>query len=281
MHFPPYGVLSQEVGSYDVPSFDERRGIRSNNILSVPSNKFEQRVLVTDNEDCTVRFGLNIFELSDPRREAHEVLCRGEAVIKPTQTSYGVSDDLFDRAFDRVKKLENDQFEIWPANHNVHEGYHFADPWGEVTEILTDLSSGLDITAPLVDHNKISSRQVDKYGCNELHLDSFEGMRKDEGENRQRIFRHFLNLGDTPRTTLVALHDTNLVDRCVGPDYRPDYLDPIINTARAELPVLKLTLPPRDPESKMVYGYKLLTTHLVHGEFGPKDDLLAIVNSTT
>lgn len=264
-----------------IPIFDGGLGIQSSNWFSISANHFDQRVHVQNNEDCSIPFDISIFEFSGQRLEDHFVLCRGVPVISPTEVPYHLDDSTFDKLFQRVKGLPNDWFEIWPSDHNVDHGFHFADPWGEATQVLEDLSSGLDITPPKVNHNKISSRQKDKYDCNELHLDSFEGMRRNENGGRMPIFRHFLNLDSKPRTTLVAMHDTSLVDQFVGPDYRPDYLDPIISASRSNMPMLKLTLPPRDPVTKKVYGYKLLTTHLIHGEYGPKDDLLAIINSTT
>lgn len=281
MKFPTPLDITKMSQRKRIPAFDERLGIQSSPWFSISENRFDQRIHVADNEDCTIPFDISVFEFSGQCIEDHFVTCRGIPVISPTVAPYSVDDAIFDRVFERVKGLPNDWFEIWPADHNVDHGFHFADPWGEATEVLDDLSSGLDITAPVVNHNKISSRQRDKYGCNELHLDSFEGMRTDENGGRMQIFRHFLNIDDKPRTTLVAMHDPSLVDQFVGPDYRSDYLDPIITAANGNIPVLKLTLPPRDPITKKVYGYKLLTTHLIHGEYGPKDDLLAIINSTT
>jgi len=261
--------------------FDRSYGIRSNRLIFVPTNKFERLIPVAKNEDCSIPFNLAIFELADPNFRNHIVSCRGSNIISSTSTFYTIEEGKFDQAYNRLKELPNDWFEIWADNHNVNEGFHFPDRWGEPTEILEHLSMNLDVMPPKVNHNKLSSKQVDKFSCDEMHLDSFEGMRKDDFGRRQRIFRHFLNLGNKPRTTLVAVHDTDLVDRYVGSDYRPDYLNPIIQANRCVLPVLKLTLPPRDPVTKQVFGYKILTTHLVHGEYGERDDFLAIVNSLT
>lgn len=279
MHIPTPLDDAMSPRHSSVPPYDFKWGLRSNAVFQMPAQSYVKTIAVDQNEDCTLPFALHMFEFDQRDWDNHIVSCRGVNVLEPTMVRHGLSEALFDKARDRVQSLKNDWFEIWPADHNVNEGFHFPDPWGEVTEILKHLEARMDTTKPPVNHNKISSRRSNKFGCDELHLDSFEGMRVDAHGHRQRVFRHFLNLGTTPRTTLVAVNDIDFVDRHIGHAYKPDYLDPIISACGQHLPIIKLTLPPRDPETNTIYGYKLLTTHLVHGEYGEKGDLLAIVNS--
>jgi hypothetical protein len=243
-------------------------------------NKFVERRTIENAEDVSAPFDVSIYRLDsyvndDIPRLLLSLL--GEPQITALRVECDVGDDLVAAVRRRIGELPNDWYEIFPADHNVTEGFHFPDPWGETTELLSRLASLVAVTEPPVNHNKVSSKRRDKFGLNELHLDSFEGMRRDENGRRLRIWRYFFNLGENERLTAVVPLNPALVDELIPLDYKPNLLDELVDAAERDLPVVLVPTPGR--VGKSISGLKLLTTHMVHGEYGSKGDLLAIVNS--
>ena len=276
--FPPYGQHPQ-IRKSIVPEFGEF-GIKKSDWLDVSPVSLDQIIHVPNNIDTNIPFTASIFKFKTPFEDMnHRISCKGDEVLSPITIEYECEEKLFDRAYNRIKELPNGWFELWHQDHNVDNGFHFPEPWGEGTELIDHLESLLPIESPLVNHNKLSSRQIDKYDCNRLHFDSFEGMRKTESALQLPVYRYFLNLGDSDRLSLIGVHDKDFIDNSMG-NYTPNnYLNPFIEACGRNLPMVAIDTPPRNTHNRTIHGYKILTTHLIHGEFGPKDDYLAIINS--
>ena len=260
------------------PYFDMNFGVRTGGLFEIPRNHYVGSIPVAESFDSTLPFNVHLFELDGPLQQ-QKVKCRGIEVISPVSISYDLDEGFFDSAYARLKNLDGDLFELWHRDYPLHTKTNFPDPWGEATAIIEYLTSQLDITSPPFNHNKISSKKHDKFECNELHLDSFEGMRVNERGQRQFVYRYFLNLGNDPRDTVVAINDIDFTANRVAIDNNPKYLDAILRETQCQLPMLKLNTQPRDPKTRTIHGYKVLTTHLVHGEYGTANDFFAAINS--
>lgn len=177
----------------------------------------------------------------------------------------------------QISALPHEWYEIFPADHNVHHGFHVPDPCGETTELLTQLASSIpNVATPPVNHNKISSRRTDKYDLNEIHVDSFEGMRTTEGR-RTKVWRYFLNLSEDVRWTAIVPFSPAVLDSLLPVEYCDNYLDAAYKAAGWHLPLLLIPTPAR--RGSTVHGLKLCPTHFLHAEYGAAGDLLAVVNS--
>lgn len=203
----------------------------------------------------------------------------GAPILTPFAIPYAAPEIAFDAIKSQIRSLPNNYYELWPSDHNVNSGSHFPDPWGDATAMLSHLEFFVPTVRPPVNHNKISARRQDMNGLNELHVDGFEGMPADAHNLRMPVFRHFYNMGTSWRTTAIALHAPAMVDKFVPNAYTHGYLDKMFDAMGCQLDVAILNIPPRDPSNGLMYGLKILTSHLVHGEYGKKDDMLAIVNS--
>lgn len=241
--------------------------------------KFDEKK-VPHAEDCSMPLNLNLFKFADEIKFTEQSIYAGEMkIVQPFSMQVDLPTDCLSHVAEQIKNLPNDYFELWPRDHNVNNGFHFPDPWGDATLLLEALEKGLPIVTPSVNHNKISSKRTDKHSLDELHFDSFEGMRLDEAGHRMPIWRYFINLSQQSRTTAVALHTPALAEEKLPIDYEENMLDGIMNEMKGNLDMLILETPGADIAEGKLSGFKILTTHILHGEYGCKGDLLAIVNS--
>ena len=104
-------------------------------------------------------------------------------------------------------------------------------------------------------------------------------MRTDSEGNRQVVDRYFINLRDTEREFLVAPFDPSLVDRLAPMEYQENYLQAMFNEAEFEIPLVKFKMPAAKVGDGVFYAYKVRATHALHGEFGPCNDILAVINT--
>lgn len=199
----------------------------------------------------------------------------GEVVTRMT-IEVTIEPGLLTAVRSRLNTLPNDCYEIFPSDHNLHEGSHFPDPWGESTALLGRLADALGRVPPPVNHDKVSSRRVDRYALDEIHVDSFEGMRV-TAERRTLVWRYFINLGEDVRWTAVVPFDPVVVDGLLAVEYHANFLDPVYYAASWQVPVLLVPTPPRT--HNRTHALRLCTTHLLHSEYGARGDLLAVINS--
>lgn len=197
-------------------------------------------------------------------------------LVTRTTAEVTIEPELMTAVRARVDALPNDWHEVFPSDHNLNEGFHFPDPWGEPTTLLRQLADALNPVPPPVNHNKVSSRRVDCYALDEIHIDSFEGMRVTAGR-RTLVWRYFINLGEAVRWTAVVPFDPAIVDRLLAIDYHANYLDPVLRAAGWCVPIVLVPTPPRT--QGRAHALKLCSTHLLHSEHGDRGDLLAVINS--
>lgn len=247
--------------------------------------------VVTQNDDnvsphhidsiaLNVPLTIKAYEIAKPLKPGDLVLSfQRIPLIRYISIKPDIDDVAVQAAYERLKALPEGRNEIWPSDHNVNEGYHIADPWGEPTAVLNALEAQLDVIRPPENHNKLASKPYDKFALDELHIDSFVGMERDDEGKKLKIWRTFLNLGDTDRTTLIGIHDPNYVDQLSQEELEHSYVSKLSKELDHELPAFVLSIPPRDKETGEVFGYEILTTNLLHGEYGHKDDYIAIINS--
>lgn len=243
----------------------------------IAANRLMERRLILSAEDMSNPWTAEIYDLAEAAQE-DQVLLQFDDEVDVSRCSFEVAlpPELLGRVRARLRDLPGDRYEIFPVDHNVNEGFHFPDPWGEASELLQRLERVTRAVRPPVNHNKVSSRKRDRYDLQELHVDSFEGMRLTNGR-RTKIWRYFINLGEQERlTTVVPFHPIAL-DNLLSTAYHPGYLDRVLQEAGGNIPVLVLSTPRR--ESHRVHALKLCTTHLLHGEYGQRGDFLAIINS--
>lgn len=200
----------------------------------------------------------------------------GAELVTRKTTDVAVEPSLLAVVHARLNALPNDWYEIFPSDHNLHEGFHFPDPWGGPTALLSRLADALGRVPPPVNHDKVSSRLADRYALDEIHGDSFEGMRV-TAERRTLVWRYFINLGEDVRWTAVVPFDPVVVDDFLAVEYHANFLDPVFAAARWQVPVLLVPTPPRT--QSCTHALRLCTTHLLHSEYGAHGDLLAVINS--
>lgn len=244
----------------------------------IAANRFVERQHVDRMDDASLGFEAPIYAI-EPAQQAGEILldAAGEALATSVAIRASLDPALLGAVRRRLHELPGDWHEIFPSDHNVNRGFHFPDPWGEASALLDELESALDVTRPPVNHNKVSSKKEPRYRLDELHIDSFEGMRTDDNGRRRRVWRYFLNLGNKPRRTALVPLNPRLVDDLVPINHQPEMFDDLLMAAGGILPVALITIPPLRDD--LISGAKICTTHMLHGEYGPADDLLAIVNS--
>jgi hypothetical protein len=204
---------------------------------------------------------------------------KGIPLIRYVSIKPEISDNIIEEAYQRLKSLPVGRNEIWPEDHNVHEGYHIADPWGEATLLLSSLEKEMDVLRPPENHNKLASKSFNRFALDELHIDSFVGMERDKDGKKLRIWRTFYNLGNKHRTTIVGVHNPDFVDHFTQEQISHSYLPTLAKELNFIIPSLLLSIPPRNTETGEIFGFEILTTNLLHGEYGPKDDYIAIINS--
>jgi len=239
-----------------------------------------RRIQVAESTTCRLPFTVDLHGFEAPFADLGVCFSLGERrLIETVACECELPEDLTDKVLTQIENLEGERYELWPADHNLNEGHHFPDPWGDASFLLATLERSLPIVRPPVNHNKISSRKQARLGCDGFHIDAFKGMQINEEGKRTRIWRYFMNLADQPRTAIVCLHDPELVDRHVPLLLSPGYLTGLIAACEGRLRAVVLETPPRDRRRNLIHGFKILTTHLLHCEYGPKGDLLAVVNS--
>ena len=264
--------------------------LHSSKCAHIAPNAFLEERIIRDNEDCSLPFRVKVYILLN-QCTSPEIILRinNELLVSSMSIPYVLTDSLIEKVYSQLKRLPNDSYEIWPSSHEAKLGSHLVDPTGDVTELLAAIEHEIAIVKPLLNHNKVSSRKRDKFSLNEMHVDSFEGMRLNKDGKRIKVWRYFMNLGDTPRTTALAILNPLSVDSLIPVEfknkqldelkYRPNLLDDLVIAAGMELPYLIITTPPKDKEKKRIYGVKICTTHMLHGEYGLKDDFVAFINS--
>ncbi len=239
-----------------------------------PNRLVDERVIERP-EDASRPVRLRIYRAEYSGGPALSV--SGADLVTRAITEVTIEPSLLAAVRARLNALPNDWYEIFPSDHNLDDEFHFPDPWGEPTTLLRQLASALSqVMPPPVNHNKVSSRRVDRYMLDEIHIDSFEGMRL-TAERRTLVWRYFVNLGEDVRWIAVVPFNPVVVDSLLAVEYHASYLDPVFSAASWQLPVLLFPTPPR--RHKRTHALKLCTTHLLHSEYGGRGDLLAVINS--
>lgn len=260
---------------------------RENNLNStknakIANNKFLFQKNDIINEDSSIPFNINVYQINEQYKKEKIIFSVNNKVFIKTfkiNMPIELDNDLLKRVYNRIKSLPNDWYEIFPVDHNVNRGFHFPDPWGETTKLLNLLEKEIKPVKPKFNHNKVSSKKFDKFNLNNMHIDSFEGMRYNSKGKRLKIWRYFINLGKMERTTFFSPLNPKMLDRLVPIDYNKNLFDSLILEAEREIPCVIIKIPGRDLKNKKIYGIKICTTHLLHSEYGAKDDFLAIINS--
>jgi hypothetical protein len=247
----------------------------------IAPNHFAFDMKVEKNEDVIGAFSVKVFDCAFPIQGGGPMLVidHTEMVSAFTLVCPGATPVLISKAFDSVKRLSSPRWEIWHRDHNVADEVHLADPEGYCTELLEELKKNLTVIDPPVNHNKISSKPEDRLGCDHIHLDSFEGMRRNPQGGRQAIDRYFINLLSKEREFLVSPINPNVVDALVPIDYNSQLLQDLFIAADFDIPMLKFKMPACRTDEGIFFGYKVRATYALHSEYGSKNDLLAIVNT--
>jgi hypothetical protein len=257
----------------------------------LPLAELAFRRTVYDHADTTHSpIQVNVFDLTDPFPEGPIFTSNGVDMLTGI-TIVMPRIHQFDRRVRRVerqiKSMRDDCYEIWPASHNVNDygrgGFHLADNVGTATTLLNDITwairdSGFVVVDPPYDHNKISMKKKSDTALDGFHLDSFEGMRVDDNGSRRKIWRYFINLCYKPRPTVVIPLRPE-ASSVVPLVYHEDLLDPLFTILDDKILALRVVIPPRDSRTGRFFGFRMLTTHLLHAEYGQPDDTLAIVNT--
>ncbi|MEV6827095.1 hypothetical protein [Amycolatopsis sp. NPDC051102] len=217
----------------------------------------------------------------DEAHDGHEILgVRGHTVVSRLSVRTAIEEGQLAAVRERLRGLPHDWYEVFHADHPVNRGCHFPDPWGEVTKLLLTLEDQVPgLTKPPANHNKVSSRRVDKFALNEMHIDGFDGMRVTDGR-RTLIWRYFFNLSDGDvRWVAVVPFDPDELDELVPVERTVDRFEQVYAAVDRRIPILLVPTPPR--VGGQLHALRLPTTHLLHSEYGKAGDLLAIVNSLT
>jgi len=169
----------------------------------------------------------------------------------------------------------------YKPNRGVIEIYsqNSPDTCSSAGSIFRILSEALNVTPPSVDHNKITTKLYKKTALSELHIDIFPDIGRDLQGKLTRIWRTFINLQEEPRTTFVCLHDPNIIDTLATSEDSPGHVEFLANHNNHEFQGVILTIPGANLNTGEFFGYEVLTTHLVHGEYGRDQDMVAIINS--
>lgn len=243
-------------------------------------NHFIQEGSIFENEDCGGAFKYQLFQCCFPKKSQTILKINNEILVEAlTIKVEELTNELLDSVYQDLNSLNDFRYEIWHADHNVKDSIHLPDPTGHSTKLLNLLKSHVDVIEPVVNHNKVSSKPEDRFGLNHFHVDSFEGMRVDLNGDRQKIDRYFFNLDIKERDICIGILDPNLLSNLVPIEYKKDLLKDLIDCANRNLPLLKITTPGFNRETNELCVLKMRTTHVLHGEYGPKGDLLAIVNT--
>ena len=70
-----------------------------------------------------------------------------------------------------------------------------------------------------------------------------------------------------------------VIERLIPTKFVPNYLQELFAAVDFDVPLLKFKMPPIDLERGLFYGYRVRATHALHGEYGPPNDLLGVVNT--
>lgn len=185
-----------------------------------------------------------------------------------------------------LRRLPEPLYEIWHRDHPLADPPHVPDPWGSTSALLERLRASVKLVMPPANHEKVSSRREDRFGRNHMHVDSFFGMRTGAGGGRAVFDRYFFNLGSGPRDFLVAAFSPGALAALLPDEYIPDsgqgttrFLDPLLEAAGWSVPLVCFTTPPPDWPIHRIHGLKVRVTEALHGEFGAKDDLLAVLTA--
>lgn len=228
-------------------------------------------------EDASKPVTARIYRVESAGTEICVLTLRGSPVVTRTTIDITLQTETFKVVQDQITGLPHDWHEIFPSDHNIDDGFHFPDPWGDASALLTRLAQKISgLVSPPVNHNKISSRRIDKYALDEIHIDSFEGMRV-TNDRRTLVWRYFLNLGHELRWTAIVPFDPTVVDDLLSVNYHENYLDPVYAAADWTIPILIVPTPGR--QRGRIHALRLCTTHLLHSEYGDRGDLLAVINS--
>lgn len=255
----------------------------------------ETRTVVT--ECCTAPAEIDVFQLdaSGPGGEAVLVI-DGAPVITTVRFIHRIEDRLFDAAYRRLGELNTplarqrtgkaqiDLYEIWHAAHAETAGIHLPDCWGEPTELLEALhrdlvASGAALTRPAHNHDKLSSKRRDMTALDELHFDGLHGIDSDDHGRRRLVWRYLLNLGTAPRFTAFAPNRPSAAERHVPIAWSATVYDAFFAAANRRLPYVVAEIPGRDVAGGAIYGLRLPTSHVLHGEYGFAGDYLGVLHS--
>lgn len=244
----------------------------------IARNSLVSEQLVEMHEDASRPVRLMIYRLHEESFESDLLLSFDSGYTVSRVAIKGeIEPALIDSVVGRIASLPEEWYEIFPEDHNLNNGFHFPDPWGEATQLLSLIESRIPtIRRPPVNHNKVSSRRFENFSLSGFHVDSFEGMRTTNGR-RTAIWRYFINLGQMTRWTAVIPADPAILNELVPIDYQTNFLDPVFDAFDWTVPVLLVPTPGR--ETHRAYAVKLCPTHMLHCEYGASGDLLAIVNS--
>ena len=194
---------------------------------------------------------------------------------------------LVEKSEQRIHDLGGKYYEIWHKDHNVndvsHGGIHLPDPYGEPSDLIDTMicelqKNSFDVVDPKYNHNKVSSRKCNKFDLNENHIDSFEGYRLDDSGKRVMVWRYLINLREEPRTTCFCPYGRDDID-LIPKEYSEKLFDLLFEKINKRLQHCVVTTPPANYQKGEFYGIKILVTHVLHSEYGEKDDFLLVVNS--
>lgn len=255
----------------------------------ISANSFlEKKIIVNNGNISTIPIQATIYRIAHNYENQSAILeINSEVLVSSVVVPNDLNHNLAHELRMRINQLPHGEYELWSQNNKSKLGNYSIDIWGETTKLLTYFEEQVQVKKPMYDFNKITSKKIDSFNMDDLHLDSFEGMRLDQNGNRIKVWRYFFNLGNKGRPTVFCPLNPVSVDLLIPVEfkdkeideleYRSDLLDDLILSAGKSLPYCIIYIPPSD--KSRIYGIKMCTTHMLHTEYGPKNDLIAIVNS--
>lgn len=256
---------------------DHGNQLRDTRTSRIAPNRLIEIRTIKRPEGASLSLKVRIYRVDPSHSDECVLTIAGATVVARTTIDITLESAILQRVKTQIASLPHAWYEIFPSDHNIDQGFHFPDPWGDASALLARLAQKIPgLAPPPVNHNKISSRRVDNYALDEIHVDSFEGMRL-TNDRRTLVWRYFLNLGNGIRWTAIVPFDPDVIDNLLSTDYHDYYLDPVYAAAEWTIPVLLIPTPGR--EHDRIHALRLCTTHLLHSEYGHRGDLLAVINS--
>ena len=261
--------------------------------MFIADNKFSFKKVIEGQENTTYKeISTNVFTLieNEFKNQTPIFIANNVCLVKIIKIKVNDLPLLKEKApiiKKQITNLERGLYEIWSVNHNVNDyldgGNHIPDQHGHVTSVLEMLKkaiieSGEEVIDTPVNHNKISMRKKSTFNLNETHLDSFEGMRLDDKGDRKEIWRYLINIGKEDRTTSFCPYPLD-IHKLIPTEFSKDLFDKLFKKLNLTLTHVIVNLPAMNLDTGEGYAIKYLATHLLHSEYGDKNDTLAIINS--